>query len=81
MSVALPEQLNYERSMPLSGGAKQQMAVALPITDAGSYQLGSTFVINIPAAQTIQSSTHVTCFFDSMFIIPMELEFSRGTTA
>ena len=48
MSVALPEQLNFERSMPLSGGAKQQMAIALPITGAGSYQLGSTFLINIP---------------------------------
>ena len=48
MPVALPEQLNFERSMPLSGRAKQQMAVALPITGAGSYQLGSTFVINIP---------------------------------
>ena len=50
MSVALPEQLNFERSEPLSGGAKQQMAIALPITGVGSYvfQLGSTFVINIP---------------------------------
>ena len=48
MSIALPEQLNYEMPMPLSGGAKQQMAVALPITGAGSYQLGSTFGINIP---------------------------------
>ena len=48
MAVALPEQLNFERSMPLSGGSKQQLSIALPITGAGSYQLGSTFVINIP---------------------------------
>ena len=48
MSVALPEQLNFDRMMPLSGGYKQQMAVALPLTGASPYQLGSTFVINIP---------------------------------
>ena len=48
MSIALPEQLNFEWLMPLSGRAKQKMAIALPITGAGSYQLGSTFVINIP---------------------------------
>ena len=34
--------------MPLDGGCSQQMAIALPITGAGSYQLGSTIVINIP---------------------------------
>ena len=48
MLVALPEQLNFEKSMPLDGNCKQQIAIAQPITGSGSYTLGSYFIINIP---------------------------------
>ena len=48
MSVALPEQLNFEKNMSLSGNCKQQIAIAQPITGSGSYTLGSYFIINIP---------------------------------
>ena len=48
MSVALPEQLNFEKTMPLDGGCTQQIAIAQPITGSGSYTLGSYFIINIP---------------------------------
>ena len=48
MSVALPEQLNFEKSMPFDGNCKQQIAFAQPITGSGSYTLGSYFIINIP---------------------------------
>ena len=48
MSIALVEQLNFEKNMPLDGGCKQQIAVAQPCTGSGAYPLGSYFIINIP---------------------------------
>ena len=48
MSIALVEQLNYEKQMPIDGNCKQQMSVAVPSTGAGSYQLGTYFMINLP---------------------------------
>ena len=48
MSIALVEQLNYEKQMPIDSNCKQQMSVAVPCTGAGSYQLGTYFMINLP---------------------------------
>ena len=48
MSIALVEQLNFEKQMPIDGGSKQQITVAVPCTGAGTYQLGTYFMINLP---------------------------------
>ena len=48
MSIALPEQLNFDKHMPIDGGSKQQMTVAVPCTGAGTYNLGTYFMINLP---------------------------------
>ena len=50
MSLALVEQLNFEKQMPIDGNCKQQIAISVPSTGAGSYNLGSYFMINIPRA-------------------------------
>ena len=47
MPIALPEQLNFEKHMPIDGGSKHQMNVAVPCTGAGSYNLGTYFMINL----------------------------------
>ena len=76
MSVALPEQLNFERSMPLSGGSRQQMGIALPITDAGSYLLGSTFVINIPCCS--DNTVFDPCNSFLFFNVAIQCGWNRG---
>ena len=48
MSIALVDQLNFEKAMPIDGGSKQQITVAVPCTGAGSYPLGTYFMINLP---------------------------------
>ena len=48
MSIALPEQLNFDKHMPIDGGSKQQMTVAVPCTGANAYNLGTYFMINLP---------------------------------
>ena len=48
MWIALVEQLNFEKQMPIDGNCKQQIAVAVPCTGANSYTLGSYFMINLP---------------------------------
>ena len=48
MSIALVEQLNFERQIPTDGNCKQQMTVAVPCTGANSYNLGTYFMINLP---------------------------------
>ena len=50
MSLALVEQLNFEKQMPIDGNCKQQIAISVPSTGASSYYLGSYFMINIPRA-------------------------------
>ena len=40
MSLALVEQLNFEKQMPIDGNCKQQIAISVPSTGAGSYNLG-----------------------------------------
>ena len=47
MSIALVDQLNFEKNLPIDGNCKQQIAIAQPCTGAGAYPLGSYFVINI----------------------------------
>ena len=48
MSIALVDQLNFEKAMPIDGDSKQQITVAVPCTGAGSYPLGTYFMINLP---------------------------------
>ena len=48
MSVALVEQLNFDKQMPIDGNCRQQMTVTVPCTGASSYQLGTYFMINLP---------------------------------
>jgi len=48
MSIALVEQLNFEKQMPIDGNCRQQMTVTVPCTGASSYQLGTYFMINLP---------------------------------
>ena len=50
MSLALVEQLNFEKQMPIDGNCKQQIAISVPSTGASSYYLASYFMINIPRA-------------------------------
>ena len=48
MSVALVNQLNFEKQIPIDGNCKQKMTVAVLCTGAGSYNLGTYFMINLP---------------------------------
>ena len=48
MSIALVDQLNFEKQMPIDGNCFQEMAVVVPITGASTYNAGSYFIINIP---------------------------------
>lgn len=48
MSIALPEQLNFDKQMPIDGGSKQQISVAVPCTGANAYNPSSYFMINLP---------------------------------
>ena len=41
MSIALVDQLNFEKQMPIDGNCTQQITVAVPCTGAGSYNLGT----------------------------------------
>ena len=48
MSIALVEQLNFEKQMPIDGNCKQQITVAVPCTGANAYNPGTYFMINLP---------------------------------
>ena len=48
MSVALVEQLNFDKQMPIDGNCRQQMTVTVPCTGASLYNLGTYFMINLP---------------------------------
>ena len=48
MSIALVEQLNFEKQMPISGGSMQEIAIALPVTGSTDYYGGNYCLINIP---------------------------------
>jgi len=48
MSIALVEQLNFDKQMPIDGNCKQQMTVVVPCTGASSYNPGTYFMINLP---------------------------------
>ena len=48
MSIALVDQLNFEKQMPIDGNCKQQIAVAVPATGAQSYNMGTYFMLNFP---------------------------------
>ena len=48
MSIALVEQLNFEKQIPIDGNCKQQISIAVPCTGANAYPLGSYFMINVP---------------------------------
>ena len=48
MSIALVEQLNFEKMMPISGNSKQQIAISVPSTGAGTYNLATYAIINFP---------------------------------
>ena len=43
MSIALPKQMNFEKAMPIDGGSKQQITVAVPATGANAYSPGTFF--------------------------------------
>ena len=47
MSIALVEQLNFDKQMPIDGNCRQQIAVAVPCTGAGTYYPGTYFMINL----------------------------------
>ena len=48
MSIALVDALNFEKSMPIDGNCRQQIAVSVPCTGAQSYNMGTYFMINLP---------------------------------
>ena len=48
MSIALVEQLNFEKAMPIDGNCRQQMTVTVPCTGANAYNPGTYFMINLP---------------------------------
>ena len=48
MSLALVEQLNFEKQMPIDGNCQQEISIAVPATGAGSYYPGNYFLLNIP---------------------------------
>ena len=48
MSLALVEQLNFEKNMPIDGNCQQEIAVCVPATGSGDYYAGSYFLLNIP---------------------------------
>ena len=45
MSIASPEQLDFEQTKPIDGGWKQQTTVSVLCTGAGSYNLGYFMII------------------------------------
>ena len=47
MSLALVEQLNFEKQMPIDGNCQQEISIAVPATGAGDYYPGSYFLLNI----------------------------------
>ena len=59
MSLALEDQLNFEKQMPIDGDCSQEISISVPATGSGDYYAGSYFLINIPRA----SHSHV---FDPM---------------
>jgi len=59
MSLALVDQLNFEKQMPIDGNCSQEFSISVPSTGSGDYYAGSYFLINIPRA----SHSHV---FDPM---------------
>ena len=48
MSLALVEQLNFEKQMPIDGNCQQEIAMSVPVPGSGDYYAGSYFIINIP---------------------------------
>ena len=48
MSLALVDQLNFDKQMPIDGNCMQQMSVTVPATGSGDYDSGSYFLINVP---------------------------------
>ena len=47
MSLALVDQLNFDKQMPIDGNCMQQMSVTVPATGSGPYYPGGYFLINI----------------------------------
>ena len=48
MSIALVEQLNFEKQMPINGNCMQQKK----FTESGNYISGSYFLINVPHSES-----------------------------
>ena len=44
MSIALVNQLNFEKQMPIDGNCRQQL-LSVPCTGVGSYPLGTYFTL------------------------------------
>ena len=47
MSLALVDQLNFDKQMPIDGNCMQQISVTVPATGSGPYYPGGYFLINI----------------------------------
>ena len=47
MSLALEDQLNFEKQMPIDGNCQQEIAIWVLATGSGDYYAGSYFIINI----------------------------------
>ena len=56
-TIGLPEQLNFDKAIPLDGNCRQEEVTTVPITGVSSYLPGSYFIINIPR-------TAPNCVFD-----------------
>ena len=65
MSIALVEQLNFEKQMPIDGNCRQQISVAVPCTGASAYNPETYFMINLPRCGPHMFLMDLTLFYTS----------------
>ena len=73
MSLALVDQLNFEKQMPIDGNCEQQISISVPSTGSGDYYAGSYFLrfqaCNLDAGQNCVVNQSADSFIQKVEIL------------